>query len=195
MLPTAIDFCFVVIALFVLLACFTKDGVPFAYGSAAATRPAAPGSPKASPPAVSPGASPAAQDPLQGLAPSNAAETSASFGDGANWNQGGSGPELKQLMPANWRGGPKDRDEAFGRLSIDPERVRQSQRSMGLVRLPQSSRGTMSRSLGQTSLIREAVTPLSSVPVGKSNFFSHDSERRLSSIYEATGSYPNDLCC
>jgi hypothetical protein len=135
------------------------------------------------------------------VAPASAAPSSTGFDDPSLWADSSAGKRrLGDLMPASWRGGSAhaaggEGDEAFRRLSITPEQVSQSQRAMGLVRLPQSTRAGLARSVGQSSLIREAVTPLSAVPVGKNAFFSHDSELRLSAISAATGEYPTNLCC
>jgi hypothetical protein len=211
MIPNAMDFAFVALLLLVFLAgAYSPHAAADHYGSTArgfGGLEAARGAP------VPEGAGRteraerseraeggASSDPLQDLMPSNVVvQTSASFDDGSTWLQGGGsdGPQLKSLMPSSWRGGGTDKggDAAFSKHSVDPERVLRSQRSMGLVRLPQSSRGSMGRSLGQTSILREAVTPLSAIPVGGSVFFSNDSEARLARAVEINGSYPEKLCC
>jgi hypothetical protein len=113
---------------------------------------------------------------------------------------------LAQMMPAQWRaGGEKQCKDAmdpdngqfddFSRYSITPQAVQKSENIRGILRLRENTQTTNAKALGLPSLLREAVTPLSAVPIGDKNFFSHDSQQRLSYIASALGAYPTETSC
>lgn len=120
--------------------------------------------------------------------------------------------KLTSMMPASWRGSgdagtcvePNSYSDAapsdvkysdFGRYAVSPMSAQHAEALRGTIRLSELSSTRNARTLGTSSLLRESVTPVSPIPIGSTEAFSHDSSSRLAMIAAATGSYPDQIGC
>lgn len=118
---------------------------------------------------------------------------------------------LSSMMPANWRptgqncgavapaqagASPVDTNfDEFSRYTVAPSQVQRAETLRGTIRLAELTSTRNSRTLGEPSLLRNAVTPLSPVPIGSTAFVFSDSQQRQGYIAAATGRYPDDIGC
>jgi len=118
---------------------------------------------------------------------------------------------LASMMPANWRpsgqncgavapaqagAAPVDTNfDEFSRYTVSPSQVQKAETLRGTIRLAELTSTRNSRTLGEPSLLRNAVTPLSPVPIGSEAFVFQDSQSRQAYIAAATGRYPDDIGC
>lgn len=118
---------------------------------------------------------------------------------------------LASMMPANWRptgqncgavapaqagASPVDTNfDEFSRYTVAPSQVQKAETLRGTIRLAELTSTRNSRTLGEPSLLRNAVTPLSPVPIGSTAFVFQDSQQRQGFIAAATGRYPDDIGC
>jgi hypothetical protein len=118
---------------------------------------------------------------------------------------------LASMMPANWRttaqncgsvsaaqagASPvKTNFDEFSRYTVSPSQVQKAETMRGTIRLAELTSTRNSRTLGAQSLLRNAVTPLSPVPIGSDMFIFNDSSIRQGFIAAATGKYPEDISC
>lgn len=118
---------------------------------------------------------------------------------------------LSSMMPANWRpsgqncgavapaqagASPVDTNfDEFSRYTVSPSQVQKAETLRGTIRLAELTSTRNSRTLGEPSLLRNAVTPLSPIPIGSNAFVFSDSSQRQGYIAAATGRYPDDIGC
>jgi hypothetical protein len=118
---------------------------------------------------------------------------------------------LASMMPANWRpsgqncgavapaqagAAPVDTNfDEFSRYTVSPSQVQKAETLRGTIRLAELTSTRNARTLGETSLLRNAVTPLSPVPIGSNAFIFNDSSQRQGFIAAATGRYPEEISC
>jgi hypothetical protein len=118
---------------------------------------------------------------------------------------------LSSMMPANWRpsgqncgavapaqagASPVDTNfDEFSRYTVAPSQVQRAETLRGTIRLAELTSTRNARTLGESSLLRNAVTPLSPIPIGSENFIFNDSSQRQGFIAAATGRYPDDIGC
>lgn len=118
---------------------------------------------------------------------------------------------LSQMMPANWRpsgqncgavaaaqagASPVDANfDEFSRYTVAPSQVQKAETLRGTIRLAEITNTRNSRTLGEPSLLRNAVTPLSPIPIGSTAFPWMDSQMRQGFIAASTGRYPEDIGC
>jgi hypothetical protein len=118
---------------------------------------------------------------------------------------------LSSMMPANWRpsgqncgavapaqagASPVDTNfDEFSRYTVSPSQVQKAETLRGTIRLAELTSTRNSRTLGEPSLLRNAVTPLSPVPIGSNAFVFNDSSQRQGFIASATGRYPDEISC
>ena len=118
---------------------------------------------------------------------------------------------LASMMPANWRpegqncgavaaaqagAAPVDANfDEFSRYTVAPSQVQRAETLRGTIRLAELTSTRNARTLGEPSLLRNAVTPLSPIPIGSDNFVFQDSSQRLGYIAAATGRYPENIGC
>ena len=118
---------------------------------------------------------------------------------------------LSSMMPANWRptgqncgavapaqagASPVDTNfDEFSRYTVAPSQVQKAETLRGTIRLAELTHTRNSRTLGAPSLLRNAVTPLSPIPIGSTAFPWGDSQQRLGWIAAATGRYPDEISC
>ena len=110
---------------------------------------------------------------------------------------------LASVMPAGWRttkptcqnAGDENYAE-WSRYSLSPQAVARSENMKAVLRLSENTRQGLSRTLGQQSLLRNAVTPIGPQPIGNNAFIFQDSSQRQAYIAAATGSFPSvsDMC-
>lgn len=118
---------------------------------------------------------------------------------------------LSSMMPANWRptgqncgavapaqagASPVDTNfDEFSRYTVAPSQVQKAETLRGTIRLAELTHTRNSRTLGAPSLLRNAVTPLSPIPIGSNAFVFNDSQQRQGWIAAATGRYPDEIGC
>lgn len=118
---------------------------------------------------------------------------------------------LSQMMPANWRpngqncgavaaaqagASPVNTNfDEFSRYAVAPSQVQKAETLRGTIRLSELTNTRNSRTLGEPSLLRNAVTPLSPIPIGSTAFAWGDSQSRQGYIAAATGRYPEEVGC
>lgn len=118
---------------------------------------------------------------------------------------------LSQMMPANWRpngqncgavapaqagASPVNTNfDEFSRYAVVPSQVQKAETLRGTIRLAELTNTRNSKTLGEPSLLRNAVTPLSPIPIGSTAFPWGDSQSRQGYIAAATGRYPDDVGC
>lgn len=118
---------------------------------------------------------------------------------------------LSSMMPANWR--PSGQNcgavapaqagaspvgtnfDEFSRYTVAPSQVQRAETLRGTMRLAELSSTRNARTLGESSLLRNAVTPLSPIPIGSNAFVFNDSSVRQSFIASATGRFPEEIGC
>lgn len=110
---------------------------------------------------------------------------------------------LASVMPAGWRtakpscqSNGDDNYAEWSRYSLSPQAVARSENMKSVLRLSENTRQGLSRTLGQQSLLRNAVTPIGPQPIGSNAFIFQDSSQRQAYIAAATGSFPSvsDMC-
>jgi hypothetical protein len=118
---------------------------------------------------------------------------------------------LSSMMPANWRSTAQncgavsaasagasavdtDFDE-FSRYTVSPSQVQKAETMRGTIRLSEMTSSRNARTLGEPSLLRNAVTPTGPIPTGSAQFIFNDSSVRQGYIAAATGRYPTDISC
>ena len=110
-------------------------------------------------------------------------------------------PALTSAMPMGWRSSREAEDDKgvfgeFKRYTISQPQLKKAENLKSVVRITESSRDGLSRSLGQRSLLRESVSPLSTVPCGHNSKLFNDSSVRQHHIANLTGQYPElSECC
>ena len=103
---------------------------------------------------------------------------------------------LEKTMPLGWRGeggekcGSEDTYREFGRYAVTPVQMKKAEGLRSVLRLSESSRDGLSRTLGQRSLLRDFVTPLGPSPIGDGAMLFNDSSVRQNYIASATGRFP-----
>lgn len=105
---------------------------------------------------------------------------------------------LASVMPAGWRAekpacqnnGDAGHAE-WSRYSLSPLAVARSENLKAVMRVSENTRQGLSRTLGQQSLLRNAVTPIGPQPIGSHAFIFQDSSVRQAYIAAATGSFPS----
>jgi hypothetical protein len=118
---------------------------------------------------------------------------------------------LSSMMPANWRpsgqncgavapaqagASPVDANfDEFSRYTVAPSQVQRAETLRGTIRLAELTSTRNARTLGESSLLRNAVTPLSPIPIGSNAFVFSDSQARQGFIAAATGRYPDEIGC
>lgn len=111
---------------------------------------------------------------------------------------------LESAMPAGWRaaenpnkcaGDGEDVYSEFSRYAISPNQMKRAENMRSVLRLSESSRDGLSRTLGQRSLLRDFVTPIGASPIGNSAFVFSDSSVRQNYIASATGKFPEVANC
>lgn len=118
---------------------------------------------------------------------------------------------LASMMPASWR--PSGQNcgavapaqegassvetnfDEFSRYTVAPSQVQKAETMRGTIRLAELTSTRNARTLGEPSLLRNAVTPLSPVPIGSDAFIFSDSSQRQGYIAAATGRYPEQIAC
>lgn len=103
---------------------------------------------------------------------------------------------LESTMPAGWRSAddPAEQDPTyaeFSRYAVTPSQMKRAENMRSVLRLSESSRDGLSRTLGQRSLLRDFVTPLGPSPIGNNAMLFNDSSVRQNFIASATGRFPN----
>jgi len=110
---------------------------------------------------------------------------------------------LASVMPAGWRADKPTCQNAgdenyaeWSRYSLSPQAVARSENMKAVLRLSENTRQGLSRTLGQQSLLRNAVTPIGPQPIGSNAFIFQDSSVRQAYIAAATGAFPSvgDMC-
>lgn len=106
---------------------------------------------------------------------------------------------LETTMPMGWRSstepskcstGGEDIYNEFSRYAISPNQMKRAENMRSVLRLGESSRDGLSRTLGQRSLLRDFVTPLGPSPIGDNAMLWNDSSVRQNYIASATGRFP-----
>uniref|UniRef100_A0A6C0BZL3 Uncharacterized protein n=1 Tax=viral metagenome TaxID=1070528 RepID=A0A6C0BZL3_9ZZZZ len=106
---------------------------------------------------------------------------------------------LESTMPMGWRSatnsskcasGGDDIYNEFSRYAISPNQMKRAENMRSVLRLGESSRDGLSRTLGQRSLLRDFVTPLGPSPIGDKAMLWNDSSVRQNYIASATGRFP-----
>ena len=104
---------------------------------------------------------------------------------------------LESTMPLGWRAqdgaekcASEDLYSEFSRYAITPSQMKRAEGVRSVLRLSESSRDGLSRTLGQRSLLRDFVTPLGPSPIGDAAMLFNDSSVRQNYIASATGRFP-----
>jgi hypothetical protein len=106
---------------------------------------------------------------------------------------------LESTMPMGWRAAEtvgkcpaegEDLYSEFSRYAISPSQMKRAENMRSVLRLSESSRDGLSRTLGQRSLLRDFVTPLGPSPIGDTAMLFNDSSVRQNYIASATGRFP-----
>ena len=106
---------------------------------------------------------------------------------------------LESTMPSGWRSsndpskcsaGVDETYKEFSRYAISPNQMKRAENMRSVLRLGESSRDGLSRTLGQRSLLRDFVTPLGPSPIGDNAMLWNDSSVRQNYIAAATGRFP-----
>ena len=104
-------------------------------------------------------------------------------------------PGLSSSMPLGWRDMKKTMPEnkafqEFERYTISKPAMQLAENLKALRRIGETQRDSLSRTLGQRSLLREIVSPMGSIPLGNSSKLFNDSSVRQTYIANITGAYP-----
>lgn len=106
---------------------------------------------------------------------------------------------LESTMPMGWRSSTNSTNcgstgddiyNEFSRYAISPNQMKRAENMRSVLRLSESSRDGLSRTLGQRSLLRDFVTPLGPSPIGDNAMLWNDSSVRQNYIASATGRFP-----
>lgn len=106
---------------------------------------------------------------------------------------------LESTMPMGWRtpnaaskcpAAEDDLYSEFSRYAISPNQMKRAENMRSVLRLSEMSRGGLSRTLGQRSLLRDFVTPLGPNPIGDKAMLWNDSSVRQNYIASSTGRFP-----
>ena len=104
---------------------------------------------------------------------------------------------LEATMPMGWRAtGPSEKPDdtniynEFSRYAISPNQMKRAENMRSVLRLGESSRDGLSRTLGQRSILRDFITPLGPNPIGDKAMLWNDSSVRQNYIASTTGKFP-----